>query len=184
MKSKGMFLLIALTILTFFVTQSRAESSEATTIILVRHAEEDRLLNDKPLTGKGLTRAIELARVLADVKIDAIFSTDTVRTKSTVRPLADAKGLPVNIYDYENYVDLQPLMDSLLNNYRGKTILISGHSDNVPAMISMLRKEFGEGENLRFMPKTVYDDLFIVFVPLNGKASVLELKYGQPTAAK
>jgi broad specificity phosphatase PhoE len=159
-----------------------AQENETTTIILVRHAEEDRSKGQIiPLTDAGSARAKELARVLQNVKIDAIFSSDTERTKSTARPIAETRGLTPNVYAYKEYSDLQPFVDSIVKKYRGKTVLISGHSDDVPAMVSMLRKDFGTGENVRVIDKPVYDNLFIVFVPTNGKTVVLNLKYGQPT---
>jgi len=98
--------------------------------------------------------------------------------------MAEAKGLDTNVYSYKEYSELQPFVDSILKKYRGKTVLISGHSDDVPAMISMLRKDFGTGENVRVIDKPIYDNLFIVFVPTNGKTVVLNLKYGQPTEPK
>jgi broad specificity phosphatase PhoE len=181
MGHKRFFLSTVLMLTVLVVAQGWAQENETTTIILVRHAEEDRVLQDIPLTDKGSARAKELARVLANVKIDAVFSTDTVRTRSTARPMAEAKSLTPRTYTYREYAELQPFVDSILRDYRGRTVLISGHSDDVPAMISMFRKDFGTGDNVRVMPKPVYDSLFIVFVPAGGKATVLELKYGQPT---
>ena len=98
--------------------------------------------------------------------------------------MAETKGLETKPYAYKTYEDLQPFLDSILKNYRGKTVLISGHSDDVPAMLAMLRKDFGTGENVRVIDKPIYDNLFIVFVPTNGKTVVLNLKYGTPSTSK
>lgn len=181
MKRNIGFVFTTLMLLVLSIAPSWAQENGPTTIILVRHAEENRLLGETPipLTDQGSIRAKELARVLRDVKLDAIFSTDTLRTKNTARPVADAKGLSINIYDYKIYADLQPFVDSLLKKYQGRTVLISGHSDDVPAMVSMLRKDFGDGENVMVIHKSVYDNLFIVLVPVNGKTTVLQLRYGQ-----
>ena len=136
---------------------------------------------DIPLTDAGAKRAKDLAWVIQNVKIDVVFSTDTVRTKNTARPMAETKGIDPKLYTYKTYEELQPFLDSILKNYRGKTVLISGHSDDVPAMLAMLRKDFGKGENVRIIDKPVYDNLFIVFVPPKGQVVVLNLKYGQST---
>ena len=181
MKRNKIIALPLLVALLFPAFLSMAQSNETTTIILVRHAEEDRTKDEIPLTTVGSKRAKELAWVLQNVKIDAVFSTDTARTISTAKPMAETKGLSPQMYTYKKYDELQPFLDSILKNYRGKTVLISGHSDDVPAMLAMLRKDFGTGENVRIIDKPVYDNLFIVFVPTNGKAVVLNLKYGQPT---
>ena len=105
------------------------------------------------------------------------------RTEQKARPALWQKQrvLTPKSYTYKTYEDLQPFLDSILKNYRGKTVLISGHSDDVPAMLAMLRKDFGKGENVRIIDKPVYDNLFIVFVPPKGQVVVLNLKYGQST---
>ena len=77
--------------------------------------------------------------------------------------------------------ELQPFLDSILKKHRGKTVLISGHSDDVPAMLAMLRKEWDGGKGVALIPKPVYDNLYIIFVPATGNVSVLNLKYGQRT---
>ena len=184
MRSKIVIVLMTLIALALSVLPSRAQEKDATTIILARHAEENRLLDAIPLTDQGSVRAKALAVVLKEVKIDAIYSTDTLRAKSTAGPVAEAKGLSLNFYDYKKYTDLQPFVDGLLKKYQGKTVLIVGHSDDVPAMISILSKDAGGVENVYALPKLVYDNLFIVFVPVNGKATVLNLKYGEPSVPK
>ncbi len=156
-----------------------AESGGTTTIIFVRHAEENRLSDDISLTDEGSRRAKELARVLRDVKIDVVFATPTVRAETTAGPTAEEKGLQIKTYNYGKYPDLVPFMNSLLRNHRGQTILIAGHSDDVPVMLSILRKEFVPQRDVAPIPKPIYDNLFVAFVPVNGKADVVQLKYGE-----
>jgi 2,3-bisphosphoglycerate-dependent phosphoglycerate mutase len=184
MKPKTTFIVMILVVSVFAAFPGWAEESETTTLILVRHAEENRLLGEIPLSDQGASRVRELTRVLSNVKLDAVFSTNTVRTKSTAGPIAEAKGLSISLYDYKEKLDLMPFVDSLLRNYNGKTVLIVGHSDDVPTSVGILRKEYAADKEVEPINKFVYDDLFIAFVPASGKATVLELKYGQPTAAK
>jgi 2,3-bisphosphoglycerate-dependent phosphoglycerate mutase len=178
------FIVMILVVLVFVAFPGWAGESETTTLILVRHAEENRLLGEIPLSDQGASRARELVRVLSNVKLDAIFSTNTVRSKSTAGPIAEAKKLSVSLYDYKEKLELVPFVDSLLWNYKGKTVLVVGHSDDVPTSVSILRKEYSAGKEVKPINKFVYDNLFIVFVPASGEATVLELKYGQPTPAK
>src|SRR6266850_4918337 len=65
-----------------------------TTILLVRHAEKDTkvLGSDPPLNAAGILRAQELARVLADARIDAIYVTPYQRNRQTALPLATRLG--------------------------------------------------------------------------------------------
>jgi phosphohistidine phosphatase SixA len=181
MKTYTLLFMASVALFFTLLAPCQAQNSETTTLILVRHAEEDRTKEEIPLTQAGAQRAKDLAWVLENVKIDAVYSTPTDRTRSTARPMAEARGLSTNPYSYANYEELQPFLDSILKKRRGKTVLISGHSDDVPAMLAMLKKEWDGGKNVMLIPKPVYDNLFIVFVPATGNVSVLNLKYGQRT---
>ncbi|MEI9920353.1 MAG: phosphoglycerate mutase family protein [Bacteroidota bacterium] len=98
-----------------------------TTFILVRHAEKDNGKDNPALSAEGKQRALALAKLLEKQKIDAIYSTDFNRTKETVRPLADSKGLQITIYDR------QPDLAGLKG-----TIVICGHSNTIPALANKL----------------------------------------------
>jgi len=71
---------------------SAADST--TTIFLVRHAEKDTVVvgADPPLSAKGILRAQELARVLGDVPLSAIYVTPYQRNRQTAQPLATHLG--------------------------------------------------------------------------------------------
>jgi broad specificity phosphatase PhoE len=181
MKAYVIFLMTTIALFVPLIAPCQEQNNETTTLIIVRHAEEDRSKEEIPLTQGGSQRAKELARILENVKIDAVYSTPTDRTRGTARPMAEARGLSTNPYSYANYDELQPFLDSILKKHRGKTVLISGHSDDVPAMLTMLRKEWDGGKDVMLIPKPVYDNLYIVFVPAAGSVTVLNLKYGKPT---
>src|SRR5256885_3858318 len=69
-------------------------ADSTTTILLVRHAEKDTLMvgSDPPLSALGLLRAQELARVLGDTPIAAIYVTPYQRNRQTAQPLATRLG--------------------------------------------------------------------------------------------
>lgn len=113
-----------LLVVLFFVC---VEASAQTTFILVRHAEKENVANDPGLTTQGQDRAQRLADMLQSQKIDGIYSTNFNRTKSTVKPLADSKGLQITTYEK------QPDVASLKG-----TIVICGHSNTIPALANML----------------------------------------------
>src|SRR5215213_9019578 len=77
----------------------------ATTIILVRHAEKAVSTSaDMALSEAGAARANELARVLGGARIGAIYTTQYLRTRQTVAPLAKALGIePVSIETGKTY---------------------------------------------------------------------------------
>ena len=72
-----------------------------TTLILVRHAQSapDPGLpeRDWPLSDKGRAQAAALAPVLAELGVDALASSPYLRAVETLRPYAEAAGLPIEV---------------------------------------------------------------------------------------
>ena len=158
----------AVVVFAYFSTFSRP----LTTVILVRHAEK-KIEPDNPdpdLTPEGVARAQEIARVFGDAGINAIYATQYKRTQQTVKPLADRIRVPVTLLDSK---DRDELVNRLQTTHRGQTVFIAGHSNSVPAILSVLSNErFAE------IPDNEYDNLFIVTIYRFGKAKVTKLKYG------
>jgi 2,3-bisphosphoglycerate-dependent phosphoglycerate mutase len=161
---KILFLLLA----AFVTTISFSQTS---TYILVRHAEKDTSVKtnrDPALSKEGEQRAMNLVEALKDYKIDAVYSTNYVRTKSTVAPIAKKYGQDVQTY---NPSEAKAFNEQLLA-MKGKTILIVGHSNTVPGMINLLLKE----QKFKDLDDSVYNKIFVVTV--NGdKAEVKVLEY-------
>jgi len=144
----------------------------ATTFIVLRHAETTGGGTNPNLSTNGLARAEELRRILANVPLAAVFASNYNRTKQTAQPTADDKSLTVNIYDPLNQ---SPLVDDWLSTYRGKTVLVLGHSNTVPGLLNL----FLESNVYPNLPDTEYDNIFIATVSEKGRAKVLHLKYGE-----
>ena len=145
-------------------------------IFIVRHADRQ---TEDDLNEAGIARAKELKRVLLDTGIDSIFSTNFIRTKKTVTPLAEALHLPVNTYDSN-----PPLVKRLLQYNKGKTVLVAGHSNTVPSLITALGCKAGDA----LLPSGQFDDLFLVILEYMGKGKqathscrLLHMKYGAIT---
>jgi len=72
-----------------------------TTFYIVRHGQSEGNVNgdimgtDPPLTEKGIKQAKTLAKVLASVAIDQIFTSNLLRAKQTAKIIADQKKSPV-----------------------------------------------------------------------------------------
>ena len=73
-----------------------------TTLILARHGETDWNRDgrfqghaDPPLNERGREQALELAELLVDEPLEAIYSSDLRRAHETARIVADRKGLDV-----------------------------------------------------------------------------------------
>jgi 2,3-bisphosphoglycerate-dependent phosphoglycerate mutase len=128
---------------------------------IVRHAEKESgttmtastiKTSDVPLSEQGMKRAEELKNQLQSKKIKYIYSTNTIRAKSTAEPLSKAIAVPVQIY---NSVDSGFV--HTLKNAEGN-VLVVGHSNTVDDIInSLLGKKI-----LNDLPDAQYGDLFIV----------------------
>jgi 2,3-bisphosphoglycerate-dependent phosphoglycerate mutase len=160
----------AVVVFAYFATFSRP----LTTVILVRHAEK-KLEPENPdpeLTPAGLARAHEIARVFGEAGVNAIYATQFKRTQQTVKPLADRTGVPVTLL---NANQTEELINQIQTRHRGQTIFVAGHSNSVPAIVSVL-----SNEKFPDIPDNEYDNLFIVTIYRSGKAKVTKLKYGSP----
>ena len=84
-----------------------------TTVHLARHGESDwnaagrwQGHADRPLTELGRRQAAELADRLADVQLDAVYSSDLLRARETAEPVAARHGLEVQALPALREVDV------------------------------------------------------------------------------
>lgn len=150
-------------------TTFQVASCTMTTYILVRHAEKIKDVKDPDLTKEGLERAKSLEYLFKDVKIAAIYSSDYKRTQQTALPVAKAKKIIVQSYDPRN---LEGLVEEVAKKYKGKTVLIVGHSNTTPALTNLLI-----GTNYSSFDESIYDNFFMVNVLEKGKGKAFLLKY-------
>jgi len=151
-------------ILIFFILLSGVvlQAQPVTTFILVRHAEKGNDgTKDPDLTEAGVSRAKLLSDMLEDAQIDAIYATAYKRTRNTVTPLATAKGQVVSTYEAYKTDEI----DQMLKKHTGGTVVISGHSNNIPWIANYLTgsesyKDFDDGD---------YENMIIVTVIEKGK---------------
>lgn len=139
-------------------------------IYLVRHAEKD----GDDLTTKGKRQADQLASLLKDSGITAIYTSQFERTKKTAEPLIQslkARGITVRQESLPLSEDLlkAPEDPTLLAEYGRQAVktlketgtqdivLIVGHDSTVPAII----KALGSTVPVKIEP-TEFDRLFLV----------------------
>lgn len=147
--------------------QAQGDAQELqTTFIVVRHAEKSTENPEDPhLDADGQARAQALAGALADVPLRAIYSTPTHRTRETAGPVAAARALEVREYD----PDLAPseLATMLHIRHAGDTVLLVGHSNTVPAIVTALC-----ACPVDPMTEAEYGDLFRVRIAAGGDAAL------------
>jgi len=154
----------------------RSVTSTSTTVIVVRHAPQMLGVNggDPPLSADGEARAASLARVLGDIhlksRVAAIYVSDKLRSRSTAAPLAQTLGITPEVVDED---DPRALAHRVLHEHSGDTIVIVGHANTLPAIVSALSGV----EDIPSVEASDYASLYIVTVPRIGRAAALRLKY-------
>jgi broad specificity phosphatase PhoE len=150
----------------FFLKKPRV-----TTIILVRHAEKANNSSDPPLLPEGDARAQILADTAWKAGVADIYTTNTVRTKATVKYLAQKLKLDAKIYNTP-----QEVANTVSSEHNGDTVLIAGHSDTV----AMIANQFGAAINTGAISD--FDNFYVI---TRKKAStgaittnVLNFQYG------
>ena len=142
---------------------------EITTVILVRHAEKE-AGEDPELTNAGTARAEHLRDMLAEVDLAAVYSTDTQRTQATAIPTATAHGLRPIAYDP---AALDRLAQTLRSDYAGRTVLVVGHSNTTPELLTAL---LGRSSGISIAAEE-FGHLLIASVPRSGRGRLLHLHY-------
>jgi broad specificity phosphatase PhoE len=145
-------------------------SCKTTTYYVVRHAEKEvaTTKSDVPLSAAGQQRAQALQNQLTG-KVERIFSTNFIRTKTTAEPLARQNTLQVETYDPRDTGFVR-----MLKGLNHKGILVVGHSNTVDDLVNGLlgRKELSD------LPETQYGDLFIIKKRKNNY-SFTQSRFGQ-----
>ena len=127
-------------------------SARVVRVVLVRHAEKEteKSLEDPPLTPAGQQRAAALVEAIGEVQ--AILCTDTLRTRQTATPVAEASGVTIELMEPMDAAKVRTMAQKLGEG----TLLVVGHSNTLPVLIEALsgaEVELGDDD---------YGDLFIV----------------------
>lgn len=147
-----------------FIAIGCGRPESPTTFLLVRHAEKDNDGTEDPgLKTEGIARVSRLSKLLEQTQIDAFYSTNFKRTRQTVEPLASERTLPVQLYESFSVNEIE----KMLSRHKGGTILICGHTDNIPWTANLLTgmQEYKDYED------SEYGILLIVSVVEKGTAA-------------
>lgn len=154
------------------------------TIYVVRHAEKASGIDmasmkpstDPPLTIEGEERALALKQILGSKNVKHIFSTNTIRTTSTAKPLKELYlGVPIQIYS--SRPDSMNAFIQRIKAIKKGDVLIVGHSNTIDDIANKIAGSTVVPGDLN---ESIYDNLFILkrkgdkYVFTNGK-------YGKPS---
>ena len=154
------------------------------TIYVVRHAEKAtgidpatmKTMTDPPLTFEGQKRALALKQLLSGKNIKHIFSTNTLRTTSTAKPLKEL-FLKVPLELYSSKPDSMNTFIDKLKAIKKGNILVVGHSNTVDDIANKIAGNTVVAGDLK---DTEYDNLFIL--KRKGKSYLFKgEKYGAPS---
>ena len=105
-------------------------AAQVPTIYVSRHMRKGEG-DDPSLSAQGAAEAAQLAALLKDRGIMAIFVTPTKRSRETAQPLATGTGAPIETYDPRDTAALAQRAAAIAGS-----ILIVGHSNTVPAIVA------------------------------------------------
>ena len=144
---------------------------KTTIFVFVRHTEQNAEPADNPdLSEAGKARAQKLAQLVKDLEVHRAAATTTKRAIQTAQPLIDMTHCATDIYS-KSATDAFLL--SAIAGYKGKVILVVGHSNTIPEMLNMLLGE----KKYEDIAEDNYDNIYIASVIDKGNAKVVHYKY-------
>ncbi len=162
---------IALLLATAIGFRSASAQAAPLTVFIVRHAEKGPEVPDPSLTEAGQHRAAELARVLGDARITALFVTEFKRTQETLAPLAAAKRLtPIRLLAR----DLVGLVEGIRALPPGSQAVVATHSNLIHVIVAQLT-----GVVIPELTDLDYDRLVVVTVTGKEQGTAVVLRFGQ-----
>ncbi len=168
--------LIAITTALFLsaaaIEAHQEDAKSNTTVIVVRHAEKASSDRDPVLSEAGRARAGDLAHVLGQTPVDAIFTTQYIRTRETARPLSERRKLEAIVIDATD-THIKELAERIRTKHRNQTVVVVGHSNTVPAILAALG-----ANNPPAIGDDEYDHLFVLNIREDNSAHLVSLRYG------
>lgn len=150
-------ILLASGLLSSFSLLAKAEPAcQNYDVFVMRHLpkEEHKELpvnKDPDLNSVGKKMAIDLAQQSFMSQIDVSFTTDYRRTKQSIAPSSKQYDFDVYLYDPRNN---QLLLERVTKEFCGKNVIIIGHSNTVPAIVTA----FGGRFDVTFAGQKLNDD--------------------------
>ena len=144
-----------------------------TVVIVVRHAEkaaDDP--RDPTLSEAGHARAQALAKALAGAPLAAVYATGYRRTQQTAQPSAEKHGVAVQTLAAGSEADGAALRERIRKEHAGRTVLVVGHSNTVPAIVAAL-----SGKAAAAMAEDEFDRFSVVVLPEQGEPRLLVSRY-------
>ncbi|NQZ77007.1 MAG: histidine phosphatase family protein [Ekhidna sp.] len=156
----------------FFVCLSTISfSQDLTTFILVRHSEKAKDgTQNPPLNEAGTIRSSNLAEMLSNQPVAALYATPFKRTIETLQPIAEIQDLEVQSYEPHA---TEEWLKSLIQKHMGGTVVIAGHSNTIPGLANSL---IGSEVFTQF-DDSDYSNLIVIVTSTIGQGKLIRLKF-------
>lgn len=152
--------------------------SQASIVVLVRHAEKADTSADPILSPRGLARAESLAEALRDLRPGAILVTQYRRTQLTAAPSAARFGVTPQVIGTARDLTThaEAVAQAVRAASRGSAVLVVGHSNTLGPIIQALG-----GPALPQICEAVYTTLYLLALDRDGgPPRLLRSAYGEP----
>ena len=143
-------------------------------LFIVRHAERQIVTdNSNPdLTEAGHQRAVQLSKILQNIRFEKAVTSSTTRAIATADPLRNAQGgIPIETYTTDQQ---EQVAKELIKRQKGKNILWVGHSNTIPKLLNFLAQE---NKYQNDIPDDEFDNFYIVTIRQIGEIKILKKRY-------
>jgi len=161
------------------VSASSPLAAQASTVVVVRHAEKADTTSDTGLSATGFARAEALRTALADFPLEGIYVSEYRRSEQTAAPSAGLFRLAPVVIPIQGDKTAQARATAaairLMNP--GSAALVVGHSNTVGIIIAALG-----GPAVPELCDQEYATLFVLELPDGQPPRLLRASYGVPDA--
>ncbi|MEO6209854.1 MAG: histidine phosphatase family protein [Gemmatimonadaceae bacterium] len=156
-----------------------SHTEPSTLVIVVRHAEKDTSPeNDPHLTAAGVARAAALAEAIANAHVQAIITTQLLRSRETARPAAEAnKVVPEVIARTSATISDVRAVAHAVRRHAGQAVLVLGHGETVGPILQALG-----APRIPTLCASDYSELFILVLK-GPTARLIRSSYGAPSVS-
>lgn len=145
-------------------------------VYVVRHAEKELApedapeaeRKDPPLSQAGQLRAMGLAEDVPVREIEAVYVTNTRRSRDTASAVVALNGVEPIVYPPR---DVEGLV-ARIKKRRGQSVLVVGHSNTIPPLLEQLGVEAPE------IAEDQYGDLWVVTL-VDDEATLEHRRFGE-----
>ncbi|NUQ11098.1 MAG: histidine phosphatase family protein [Gemmatimonadaceae bacterium] len=167
----------ALAALVLLAAPATTALAQATVVLVVRHAERSPGTGDVPISEAGHARARALADLASAAGVQAVIHTQFQRTRQTAEPFLAAAGVSATVVSTQSDIGAHSRdVAAAVRQHAGKTVLVVGHSNTVPAIVAALG-----GTRYPDLCDAEYDALFTVILADDGAVRTIRSRFGAAT---